>query len=363
MLNGINKLLLLTVFTACLLTWGCAEGQKPQGTPIERAWESPETVSKSPGHESKEPPAATTPPAERKPPAPGDVIATVNGAPIARSEMIELLIESQGLRVLESLILLEAAQQKAAKLSLTVTRADIDAAHADALQRLATPVIDPQAKPLDKIFAERLLEQFLSAKNISPTEWRLRIKQRAYLHKIAETEVGQMKITEDMLRREFELTQGEQVQIRHIQLASAADVKRIRALLDSGENFEIVAHKYSLNQFTAAHGGLTPPFTRNDPSIIPLVSETAFAMKVGEISSALQDGETYHIIKLERKIQGTGGRFENADRQKLKQGFVDRLVEQRQLDLEAELFQAARIEIRNQTLNRQFRDKYRSLNR
>ncbi|MHC4672156.1 MAG: peptidylprolyl isomerase, partial [Planctomycetota bacterium] len=297
------KIHLLLIFAGCTIASSlctCSTTQTPPAKPLERAWEAP-THTPKPQPEAKPIPAPQKTQADN-PPATKGIIAVVDGSTITRSEMLDLLIESQGLRLLEQLILLHAAQKKAADMSLTITQNDIEAAHQDAIQRLSTPLIDPEAQPIDRQTAQRLLQQFLSAKNISPHEWQLRLKQRAYLHKIAEAQVDQTKITEDMLRNQFQLTYGQKVRIRHIQLASLAEAARARAMLTEKKDFAAVARQYSRNQFTAIHGGLTPPFTKNDPSVTPLIREKAFNMKPGQISPALQEGNTYHIIKLEKRI-------------------------------------------------------------
>ena len=138
---------------------------------------------------------------------PANVIALVNGLPIDRAELIEMLIEGHGLRALEQLVLLTAARQRAAEMSLTVTEADVQAAHEDALRKLGTPVSDPDGPVLDREAAQRLLDQFLAAKNISRPEWNCRMQQRAYLGKIAEAEVKQVDVTDEMLEKEYDLAE------------------------------------------------------------------------------------------------------------------------------------------------------------
>ena len=102
-----------------------------------------------------------------------------------------------------------------------------------------------------------------------------------------------------------------------------------------------------------------PAFTRHDGAVPPLVRERAFAMKPGETSEPLREGAYYHIIQIERTFPASSVGFENVDRDKLHQGLVDRLVHQRTEALDAELFQTARIDIRDRSLSRQFREKHR----
>ncbi len=335
---------------------------------MERAWESvgrPPTPS-APATRSADAPArpaaaAATAPAGSPPQVAGsrnDVLALVNGEPIYRSTLLDLLVECHGEKMLEALILLTAARQKAASMSVTVGPADIQAAHEDALRRLATPFINPDQPPLDRATAERLLREFLTAKNISPREWDIRMEQRAIIARIAAAEVARTPITEEMLRSRFEQDYGEKVQIRHIQLSSLAQVTRARALL-ADKDFELVARQMSENELTASQGGLIPPFTRNDTAVPPLIRETAFSLQVGEVSTAIQELGHYQLIKLERRFPADGVSFDKADKAQLRARVVDRLARQRAEDLEGELFRDAAVDVRDAKLGAQFREKNR----
>ncbi|HSW44015.1 MAG TPA: peptidylprolyl isomerase, partial [Phycisphaerae bacterium] len=289
-----------------------------------------------------------------------DVLALVNGEPIRRSTVAALLMECHGLSMLESLVLLAAAKQKAAQMSLTVTPADIKTAHEDALRQLSMPFIGPDRPPLDRPTAERLLNSFLATKNISRREWELRMEQRAYIARIASAEVAKTEITEAMLRSQYEQDFGEKVQVRHIQLSSLAQVTRARALL-AVKDFELVARQMSENELTASQGGLMPPFTRKDPAVPPLLRETAFSLKVGEVSTAVHEQSWYHLIKVERRFPASSVTFENADKDNLRGRVLDDLRSQRIDDLEQELFRGAAVDIRDINLNTMFRDKYRKV--
>ncbi len=346
----------LTLSICSLAAVGCAPKPKPiTATPITNIWESPEPLPPPPPRPEPLPDAETGPADE----AAAQPIAVINGEPLPRSAMVERLIESHGLGQLEQLILLTVARQRAAKLGLSVTPADFKAMHEEALKRLGTPITDPGARPLDAREAQRLLDDFLAAKNISRSEWDSRMEQKAYLRKIAEAEVANTTITDDMLRSEYEQDYGEKVQIRHIQVASLAAAARVRALLAANKDFELVARQMSENPITASQGGLARPFTRNDPGVTPVLREAAFGLKTGAISEAIKDGNVYHIIRVERRFPASDVSFENADKKQLRGKLVTRLVQQREQDLEMELFLSAVVDIRNEELARQFREKHR----
>ncbi len=347
------------LFSIAVLT-GCATEPKSTGTPIETVWESPATkpAPAPPAAAAEQPASASQPASETAAPAfadPAEVIARVNGRAIARGELAEMLIDSHGLSVLEQLVLLTAARQRAAEMSLTVSAADITAAQDDALRRLASPVGNPDEQPLDRQVAERLLDELLVAKNVSRSEWDRRMEQQAYLRKIAAAEVEKMTVTPEMLKQEYALAYGERVQIRHIQVSSLDAVRRVRDQLEARKDFELVARESSENQITAARGGLMPPFTHNDQAVTPLIREAAFSLTVGQVSPAINEGNWYHIIRLERRFPASEVGFENVDQNALRRRLLDRLIQQRQTTLEAELFSAAVVDITDRELRRQFR--------
>ncbi|HOW70309.1 MAG TPA: peptidylprolyl isomerase [Phycisphaerae bacterium] len=362
--TGLVGFIALTTGLVCC--WpGCATQEKPVGTPVEQALESPQVpADPKPGPAPSPAPLASALPVASDPGSsptsqPGEVLALVDGTPIHRSEMDKLLYECHGLTILEHLVLLSAAKKRAAELHLSVTAADVAAAHQDALRRLASPLSASNGPSIDAATAQTLLDQFLAAKNISAREWQLRMEQRAYLAKIAAAEVARMEITEKMLREEYALAYGEKVQVRHIQLGSLAAVTRAKAMLASGKDFELVARQLSENEFNAARGGLVTPFTRNDPGIPPLIRETAFSLKEGEVSTAIHEQNTYHLIKLERRFPASNARFESVGKDGLRKSLSDRLSRVRQETLEGELAQSAAVDVRDPALRRAFTQKHR----
>jgi foldase protein PrsA len=290
----------------------------------------------------------------------------VDGRPVSREDFVDQLIEAHGLALAEQLILTTAARQRAEEMNLTVTDRDVREAHDDALRRMAMPLDADPDTPLDSKALEEarlLLEEFLLAKNISRLEWDLRMEQNAILRKIAEADVAQTTISEDMLRDEYEMAHGRRVQIRHIQLSSPQKVSEVRRRLQAGEDFELLARKFSENQITAARGGLLPPISRRDPAVTPLIRDAAFELDEGKVSLPVHEGNWFHILKVEQIFPPSNIPFENADHQALRRKRIDSLVRTRQEALEAELFQAASVDIRNEEIRRQFHRKHRQPDR
>ena len=311
-----------------------------------------------PSAASTAPESATTGPAEPAAIGGNDVpIAFVNGEPIGRRQLSQMLMDSHGAAILEQLVLLTAAKQKAATRSIVVTSGDIQAAEDEALRRVAAPMGSPEGSTLDRATAEKLLTDFLRLKGLSQTEWKCRMEQRAYITKIAQADLAETQITEEMLKNEYNLAYGEKVQIRHIQCASQEAINRAAGLLKT-KSFEQVAREISENAITREQGGLMPPFIAQDGAVPPLVRERAFAMQVGQTSDPLREGTWYHIIRIEKRYPASSVGFENVDQQVLRKRLIDRLVRQRVDALDAELFNKAKIDIRDRNLDRQFRQRH-----
>jgi len=386
--------LLAGAFVLTLTIGACDSASSgPEGKPVRDAWEAPQVPSAPPAlgaEATSEPPdapgtsgdtadtadaagAGTSPPsssanaAGQRPRVPAaEVLMTVNGRPVSRSDFVEKLITAHGLALAEQMILTIAARERLEKMGMNLTDRDVRQAHEDALRRLAMPLeMGPDARLDDQALdtARRLLEEFLVAKNISRLEWELRMEQNAAIRKIAEAEVNELNITEAMLRDEYERAYGPRVQIRHIQLSSKQKVAEVRRRLSAGDDFELLARKFSENQFTAARGGLMPPVSKLDPAVTPLIREAAFDLKEGEVSLPIHEGNWFHILKLERKFPASNIPFANADKQELRESLIDRLVRSRQEMLEAELFQTAQVDIRHTELRRQFERKHRDADR
>lgn len=358
-----NPLIMLgTGWAAVALTGACGPREAPLTTSVSSVWESPEPPPSGDAEGPTAPVSATLPAddvglarAEGAEP-----IAIVNGSPVERGPFVDMLLESHGLQTLEQLILLTALRQRAAEMGLTVTKTDISAAHEETLRQLSAPVTDPDEPALDRKQAKQLLAEFLAAKNVSLREWECRMEQRAYLRKIVEVEVNQASVTKDMLENEYALAYGERVQIRVIQVSSLAAARRVRDLLAASKAFELIARQESEDELTAANGGLIRPFTKDDPGVLPLLREASFSLEVGEVSPTLRDDAGGHyIIRLERRFPASNVGFENVDHEKLRRRLLDRLIGQRQRDLERQLFESATVDVRNKELERQFRDKHR----
>ena len=332
----------------------CAQRENAPAGSVATAWQQRDRVeATSSGTHPEHLPTARrslTPGAELD----GPVIATVNGRPITRRQVIDLLMQSRGVSVLEQLIGLEAAAAALAERGLTVTQADVEREHDRALRELADPLSSMTPGPLDREAARRVLDQVLAQRNMSRQEFDIITRRNAYLRKIVESE---QLIIDGQLRQEYERIYGERVQVRHIQLGTLADVERVKERLAAGEDFAELAGRYSANSATAPNQGVLDPFSASDERVPAILRETAFPLAPGEISSAVRVGQWYHLLKLEKRLPPQTCKFEDV-RDDVERSVRDRLAGPAMYALFERLFREATIRIHDPALAKAFDRKH-----
>ena len=223
-------------------------------------------------------PAKAQKPAQN-PPGDGNAVALVNGHPIARDELMKILLEAHGVDVLQQMILLRVAKQELQQRGLKVTEAEVTREFQSSLDSIA------ENAGMDLEFAteenkHKALRQVLDERGISLEEFMIGMERNAYLRKLAELD---MRVTEETLREEFARKYGARVQISHIQIPQrdSRALNQAIELLGRGSEFADVARRMSKNPETAARGGLMEPFAFDDPDIPAALKETAFRSRRG----------------------------------------------------------------------------------
>lgn len=300
---------------------GCnAPSKSPDPTPLAPS------ANAAPAPKVIEQPSARTPQVMDDP-----VVARINARPITLSQIQPTLIEGYGLNVLLNIVQLDLAKQEAARAKVTASEEDFQRERDLTLSRLF-----PDAEKADY---EQLFDQFLQQQRVTRAEFDLVLHTNAYLRKVAEPMVKD-KITEEALQEAFRQLYGETVQVRHIQLTNLQEVLEAKRRLAGGEPFEKVAVEMSRNARTAGLGGELPPFSRQAGGYPQAFKDTAFALKEGEVSDAVQAEGAYHLIKLERRIAPKAVKFEDV-KESLREELLERFVQATIKQLRTQLSQDA----------------------
>lgn len=107
-----------------------------------------------------------------------------------------------------------------------------------------------------------------------------------------------VSVSEAELRREFAAQGWErQLKIAHIFARTQARAEAALAALQAGRAFAEVAHEFSQNRTTAAHGG-KKPYYYSRINAIPAVRDSLFSLPKGAISAILPVPKGYEIFKI-----------------------------------------------------------------
>ncbi len=283
----------------------------------------------------------------------GDALVIINGRPIARRKVVDMLMESRGLQIMQQLIALELAKQETRRLGIEVTEADVEEQFRQAVAEIM-PARDAGGVALDEEQKQRALALFLQQKCLTMPEFRVAMERNAHLRRAV---AHDFRVDEPTLREEFARTYGEKAEVRHIQVNAndRAALNEALDLLARGVDFAEVARRVSVNTDDAARGGLMTAFAFEDQAIPAALREVAFALAPGERSSPTLVGNMIHILKLERRIAPADVRFEDV-RTEVEAQLRERAIRQKMNERMTELFEQARIRVLDPQLKREFEE-------
>ncbi len=230
------------------------------------------------------------------------VAALVNGDPIMKDELFDLMYAQGGSEILEDLIIRQLIIQEAGRLGITVAESELD--------EEIDKVIEENFLGSEEDFL-KLLEQYGVAVESFREDARLNLLAR----KIA---MEQTDFTEEDGREFFEehrylFEQEEEVEARHILVESEAEAEEVAGLLVEGENFENLASEYSTDQSNKDDGGYLGFFGRGN--MVEPFEEMAFSLDIGDISEPVETEFGYHIIEVLDRTEKEEVTFEEVSEQ------------------------------------------------
>jgi len=286
-------------------------------------------------------PVATTRPTATRP-APADVMATVNGRPIYMAALIAPLVEAHGRQIAAMLIADALVNQEAERLKLAVTQADIDTQNKRMLGSLFGDDLSDDQR-------QRVLGQLLQRRGLTQDLWDATVRRLAVLRKMAEPRVT---VSEPMVKAEYARQYGQKVQVGHIQLPTIDEAGKVIEMLKKGQDFAVLAKRYSTNSKTARGGGMLPPFSRTNTSVPKAMRDAAFALSdEGQISGIVQVENDFHVLKLFKRILAAEAKYEDV-KEKVRAALRERLIERVQAEILAQLRRTADVEFVSPALQR-----------
>jgi len=229
-------------------------------------------------------------------------IATVNGEKIYLDEYRNRVNAQKGIlspkafpdsrnkqklleeEILESMITEKIVLQRARKLNLSVSKAELDGKLMD----------------IRKDYGNKFFD-LLRAQNVRYEDWCEELKKEMLLDKLVTADVNaRVRVSEDEAEDYFHDHPGicraeTRIRASQIVVRDPKKAKDIKARLDKGEDFAVVATRESLGPEAARGGdlGLITHQTMPEP-----LDKTLFKLPVGKISPVVKSAYGYHILKV-----------------------------------------------------------------
>ena len=193
---------------------------------------------------------------------------------------------------------------------INITRDEIDRAAEDNFETL---IQVPEAQQtfflsslvaIQKIAARNAISEGLA--NSDAVQQRLAYQKEKILHDIWVAEQIHARVTENDIRAYFDIYVApelakqnenvEEVQARHILVATEGEAETVIKRLEKGEGFAALAGELSLGP-SASRGGDLGYFLAEE--MVQAFSDAAFALQPGELSVPVETEFGWHVIRLE----------------------------------------------------------------
>jgi len=108
-----------------------------------------------------------------------------------------------------------------------------------------------------------------------------------------------VRVSEDEIKQRYEVVKTE-IKARHVLVKTVEEANLVIGKLKAGEDFSQVARDFSVDTKTANNGGDLGYFNKeNSPN--SSLTDAAFQLKTGDISSPILSSDGYHVIVVEDK--------------------------------------------------------------
>lgn len=230
---------------------------------------------------------------EREPSIP---VALVNDEAVSWEEFSELVAETSGGKILNEIALDRMLVEQLAKNGLTVTYAD-----AMKEESILVSSLDP-----DPDQAVRLLRILKKRRSLGPARYANMLRRNAMLRNLVQ---GDVVISEDRLREEFERLYGPRYRVRLITLDTRKEAEDVLRQLRKGVPFNETAAQVSTD-VSAARGGLIAPISAKDQTYPNVLREVIPDLFEGEISPIVPIEDQFAIVQMVERIGAAKVRFE-----------------------------------------------------
>ena len=167
--------------------------------------------------------------------------------------------------------------------------------------------------------------------------WRQRALRDAYFEKTVKASIGEdaaRAIYDDKVKQ---LNPEDEVQARHILVASEEEANKLITRIAAGEDFAQLAKENSGDAGSKAQGGMLGYFGKGQ--MVPQFEDAAFALQKGQVSKPVQSQFGWHVIKVEDRRQKPPPSFDE-----VKDRLIGSMVQSKAQSIATELRGKAKIE-------------------
>lgn len=168
---------------------------------------------------------------------------------------------------------------------------------------------DTKMRIIDNMVVEEVFVQEAEAQGVTKDKEFTQTLERARRQILAQRFLQknvQPKITDANVKAFFDKNKGrysnDEVRAMHVLVKSEAEAKEVYQKAKGGEDFQVLAKKYSKDPSAAQNMGDLGFFTRS--RMVKEFADKAFSLKPGEIGEPVKTPFGFHVIKLMEKRDG-----------------------------------------------------------
>ncbi len=226
-----------------------------------------------------------------------EVVASVNGEPISKDELYDVLVKQGGQQALEMIIMKKILRMESDKQEIQISEEDVG----KEIEEMA-----------EQYGGEEAFNQIMNMYGYDAEDIKEDVKMSLMIEGLIKPRIDisqdEMKEYFDKNMQEFETE--EQVEVNHILVETEDTAAEVKSKLDDGADFAELAKEYSTDESTKDFGGALGAVKRGE--MVTEFEKAAFSLQEGGISQPVNTEYGYHIIQVKGKIEAQEANFERS---------------------------------------------------